>query len=146
MARHPRRDTLPELALRHRLHARGLRYRVDERPIAALRRRADVVFRGPRLAVFVDGCYWHGCPSHCRPSGKNVEWWVRKIEGNRVRDRETDSILSGAGWTVLRVWAHEDPEVAAVRVELAVVNAKRPRRGKATGGDVRPEGSGDNRQ
>ncbi len=115
------RNTEPELALRKHLWARGLRYRVDARPLPQLRRRADVVFVGPRVAVFVDGCYWHGCPDHHRPSRKNAEFWEAKIAGNRERDAETDARLVEAGWTVLRIWEHEDPAAAAIRVEDAVL-------------------------
>ncbi len=117
MARHPRRDTLPELAVRRVLHRRGLRYRVDARPDGAGRRRADVVFTRAHVAVFIDGCYWHGCPLHCRLSGPNLDWWSNKIEKNRLRDRETDATLIAAGWIVVRAWAHDDPEHVADLVE-----------------------------
>lgn len=117
MARHPRRDTLPELAIRRLLHRRGFRYRVDVRPDPTTRRRADIVFSRARVAVFLDGCYWHGCPVHCRPSGRNLDWWRDKIEGNRRRDAETDFILRAAGWTVVRVWAHDDPIAVVSDIE-----------------------------
>jgi DNA mismatch endonuclease (patch repair protein) len=120
MARHPRRDTLPELAVRRALHRRGLRYRVDVRPDPAIRRRADVVFMRARVAVFIDGCYWHGCPTHCRPSGRNVDWWRGKIDSNRRRDAGTDAMLAETGWTVIRAWAHDDPESVADSVERVV--------------------------
>ncbi|MDN2495880.1 very short patch repair endonuclease [Nocardia nova] len=119
-----RRDTRPELALRECLWARGLRYRVDARPVPQLRRRADIVFVGPRVAVFVDGCYWHGCPEHHRPARKNAKFWESKIAGNRARDAETDDRLSEAGWAVIRIWEHEDPAVAATRVEDAVLQRR----------------------
>lgn len=114
------KDTAPELALRKLLYQRGLRYRVDRRPIPAIRRRADLVFPGIHLAVFVDGCYWHGCPEHYRPASKNADFWRNKIEGNRTRDRETTETLSAAGWSVIRVWEHEPPEAAAETVAAAV--------------------------
>nr|WP_276113845.1 very short patch repair endonuclease [Desertimonas flava] len=120
MSRVPRRDTLPELAVRRRLHNRGLRYRVDTRPEPSIRRRADVVFRRERVAVFVDGCYWHGCPEHCRLSGANLAWWKSKIAANQARDHDTDARLEAAGWIVIRAWAHEAPEAVATRVEAAV--------------------------
>ncbi|MFI0908939.1 very short patch repair endonuclease [Streptomyces abikoensis] len=107
------KDTGPELALRKLLYRRGLRYRVDARPISEIRRRADVVFPGARVAVFVDGCFWHGCPEHYRPSTRNAEFWRDKIEGNRIRDIETTKTLRSAGWAVIRVWEHEAPESAA---------------------------------
>ncbi|WP_435590827.1 very short patch repair endonuclease [Nocardia sp. bgisy118] len=112
-----RRDTAPELALRRRLYSRGLRYRVDVRPLAQLGRTADIVFAADRVAVFVDGCFWHGCPLHHRPATKNSAFWVQKIQSNQSRDRDTSSKLIDAGWTVIRVWEHEDPTDAAARIE-----------------------------
>ncbi len=117
MARTGQRDTAAELRLRAELHRRGLRYRVDVAPIMGLRRRADVVFTRQRLAVFVDGCFWHGCPEHATWPKHNAAWWREKLERNRQRDRETDRQLRAAGWRVVRVWEHEDPVVAADRVQ-----------------------------
>jgi DNA mismatch endonuclease (patch repair protein) len=114
------RDTGPERRLRSILHGAGLRYRVNVRPIPSLRRTADVVFPSNRIAVFVDGCYWHGCAEHYRPARLNDTFWSTKIEGNRQRDRETDQLLSAAGWSVIRVWEHEDPAEAASRVIRAI--------------------------
>ncbi|WP_079154282.1 DNA mismatch endonuclease Vsr [Streptomyces subrutilus] len=119
------RDTRPELRLRSLLHRSGLRYRVSVRPLPDLRRTADLVFTKAHVAVFVDGCYWHGCPDHYRPSTKNADFWQRKIEGNRSRDAETDRRLTEAGWSVVRVWEHEDPAEAARRV-LSVVRPSHP--------------------
>jgi len=113
------RDTAPELALRRLLHARGLRYRVDVAPLPGLRRRADVVFTRARLAVFVDGCFWHRCPLHGTSPRSNAGWWRDKLDRNVQRDRDTDRALSEAGWQVLRVWEHEQPETAAERVHAA---------------------------
>ena len=118
------RDTKPEMAVRRACHALGLRYRVDARPLAGTRRKADLVFPTERVAVFVDGCYWHGCPEHYVPSKSNVDYWVGKIDGNRRRDAETDAALREAGWLPLRIWQHEDPNAAAVRV-AATVRARR---------------------
>jgi DNA mismatch endonuclease (patch repair protein) len=117
------RDSQPELALRSRLHRLGLRYRVAVRPEPAVRRTADVVFTRARVAVFLDGCFWHGCPEHYRPSHRNEDFWREKIARNRDRDAETDSLLQQAGWAVVRVWEHEDAAAAASRV-AAVVRAR----------------------
>ena len=117
------RDTGPELQLRRLLHSRGHRYRVDEQVIEGLRRRADLVFRGPRVAVFVDGCFWHRCPEHGNLPRANADWWRDKLETNVERDRDTDRQLLAAGWTVVRIWEHEiraDVESAAERVEAAL--------------------------
>ena len=111
------RDTKPELALRAILHARGLRYRVDDRPLREMRNRADVVFTRARVAVFVDGCYWHGRPDHYWPSKTNVGDWTPKIEANQERDRRFNAALQAAGWTVLRAWEHDDPREVADQVE-----------------------------
>lgn len=115
-----RRDTLPERRLRTVLHRRGLRYFVDRPPLAGMRRRADVVFPRARVAVFVDGCFWHGCPTHGTQPRANAEWWRDKLEGNKRRDRDTDRRLLEAGWRVVRVWEHEPPEQAAKRVISAL--------------------------
>lgn len=114
------RDTKPELAVRRAVHYRGMRYRVATRPLRAIRRTADLVFSRARVAVFVDGCFWHGCPSHFVPPKTNPEYWHEKIQGNVARDRNTDRLLAEAGWTVVRVWEHQDPEVAADAVEAAI--------------------------
>jgi DNA mismatch endonuclease (patch repair protein) len=110
-----RRDTPGEVALRKLLHRHGLRYRIDY-PIPGTRRRADIVFVSARAAVFVDGCFWHGCPTHGTWPKKNSAWWREKIEANRSRDRDTDRKLRVAGWKVLRFWEHVDPATAAAQV------------------------------
>ncbi|WP_432161504.1 very short patch repair endonuclease [Streptomyces sp. NRRL F-5630] len=114
------KNTKPELLLRSLLYRRGMRYRVDFRPIADVRRRADLVFSGDRIAVFVDGCFWHGCPDHYRPAMKNADFWREKINSNKARDAETNETLAAAGWTVIRVWEHDDPDRAAAQIENAV--------------------------
>ena len=114
------RDTGPELAVRRLLHARGLRFRVAYRPLAGLQRTADIVFTRRRVAVFIDGCYWHGCPDHYRAPRVNTDYWGPKIARNRVRDAETNVRLSAAGWTVLRYWEHEEPSRVAEEVEAVV--------------------------
>lgn len=119
-ARTGRRDTKPEVALRRTLHARGLRFRVDRLVLRGLRRRADLVFGPARVAVFVDGCFWHGCPTHGTWPKNNADFWREKIETNRLRDRDTDRRLIEAGWKVVRVWEHEDVSEVADRLERIV--------------------------
>lgn len=121
------RDTKPELALRSRLHALGLRYRVSARPVPDVRRTADIVFTRAKVAVFVDGCYWHGCPDHLRPARQNSEFWTGKIEANRQRDADVNQMLTQDGWQVVRIWEHEDPSEAARRIE-SMVRLRLPRR------------------
>ena len=116
MTRQSRRDTKPEVLLRKALTAKGLRYRVDYQPVEEVRSKADIVFPRLRLAIFVHGCFWHGCPEHARPTKSNTKWWADKIEANRQRDEETAEKLESAGWQVERVWEHEDPEEAADRI------------------------------
>lgn len=117
MSEQKRAGTTPELALRRALFARGWRYRVGHKVPGMPRRTIDIAFPGRRVAVFVDGCFWHGCPEHCIPPKNNAEWWARKLEGNRARDRQTDEVLTSAGWTVVRVWEHEDVLLALARIE-----------------------------
>ena len=114
------RDTGPELAVRSAVHSRGLRYRVNTRPLPELRRTADLVFSRPRVAVFVDGCWWHGCEEHYSAPRANADYWHRKVESNRRRDADTNSRLQEAGWIVLRFWEHDDPEQVATQVEEVV--------------------------
>lgn len=115
------RDTRPERTLRSAVHALGLRYRVAARPLPDVRRTADLVFPRAKVAVFLDGCFWHGCPDHHRKAtGATAEFWTAKIDGNKRRDADTDQRLRDAGWEVIRVWEHEDPEQAASRVALSV--------------------------
>lgn len=120
MARYPRRDTTPEIALRRELHRRGLRYRIDAPLPGIPRRRADILFTRAKVAVFVDGCFWHGCPHHGTQPKNNASWWQVKLEGNKARDADTNARLEANGWTVLRFWEHEDPLDAATDVEAAV--------------------------
>lgn len=130
MRRTGRRDTQPELKLRRAMHRRGLRFLVDATPDGTnRRRRADVLLRGARIAVFVDGCFWHSCPEHLHLPKKNRQWWRRKLEGVVRRDRDTDAELAGAGWFVVRVWEHEDPELAAERIARLVAHRRRQCRG-----------------
>ena len=124
MSTFPRRDTAPELELRRELWRRGLRYRVDRPLDGKRRRRADLTFVGPRVVVFVDGCFWHGCPEHGTAPTANAEWWSEKLARNVARDADTDEYLTSQGWTVLRFWEHEDVLAAADQVER-VVRARR---------------------
>ncbi|WP_282097588.1 very short patch repair endonuclease [Saccharomonospora xinjiangensis] len=114
------RDTKPELALRSAVYALGLRYRVSARPLLNLRRTADLVFTKARVAVFLDGCFWHGCPEHHTVAATNARFWADKVASNIARDRDTDRRLEETGWLVIRVWEHEDPHRAALRIEKAV--------------------------
>lgn len=114
------RNTSPEMRIRRVLHAQSLRYRVHVRPEPGLGCRADLVFRRAKVAVFIDGCYWHACPIHGRTPTTNAEYWSAKIARNVARDRRNDAVLSGHGWTVVRVWEHEDVDAAAERIKQAV--------------------------
>ncbi len=111
--RQGRRDTAHELAVRRRLHARGVRYRVDVRPCRETRARGDLVWKGRRLVVFLDGCFWHGCPTCGHLPRANRDWWTAKLAANVARDRRADAVLTGLGWRVLRFWEHEDPTEVA---------------------------------
>jgi DNA mismatch endonuclease (patch repair protein) len=114
-----RRDTLPELAVRRLLHADGLRYRVDFAPFDR-RRRADIVFTRKRVAVFIDGCFWHGCPVHSAQPKANTDYWGPKLDRNVERDRETTASLEARGWTVLRFWEHDPPDRVAAAIEAVI--------------------------
>lgn len=118
------RDTGPELAVRRIVHGFGLRYRVDARPIAALNRRADLVFSRAKVAVFIDGCFWHGCPDHHTVAKANATYWAEKVATNRQRDLDTSERLREAGWLVLRFWEHQPP----AEVAEAIIRAVRERR------------------
>ncbi|MDL9981195.1 very short patch repair endonuclease [Microbacterium sp. ASV49] len=111
-----RRDTSFELAVRCELHRRGFRYRVDFAPLATVRSRADIVFRGARVAVYLDGCFWHGCPVHATSPKSNASYWLPKLERNRERDSQINGALRAEGWMVLRFWEHEPPGDIAQRI------------------------------
>lgn len=110
------RDTAPEKALRSALFRKGLRFRVDAKPIKEFNRKSDIIFRSAKVAVFVDGCFWHGCPIHGTQAKANAEFWRNKIKQNRLRDLDTSEKLKKAGWKVVRVWEHENPEKVAEKV------------------------------
>lgn len=130
MTSNRRRDTRPELAIRRLLHARGYRYRVDFAPWSNKRRRADIVFTRRRLAVFVDGCFWHGCPEHGTIPASHVEYWEPKLARNVERDAETTAMAEAEGWRVLRIWEHVPPQDA---VHL-IIRALEGGTGEAEGG------------
>ncbi|MFC6448862.1 DNA mismatch endonuclease Vsr [Cellulomonas gelida] len=112
-----RRDTKPEMLLRRELHRRGRRFRVVLRVSSSRRRTIDIAFTRSRLAVFVDGCFWHGCPHHGTLPATNGEWWAAKLKANRDRDADTNRLLKEAAWTVLRIWEHVPADQAADLVE-----------------------------
>lgn len=120
MQKQRERDTTPELEVRRALHGLGLRYRLHQRLIAGSRREVDIVFRSARIAVFIDGCFWHGCPEHGTSPRNNAGFWRVKLETNLTRDRDTTSRLEQAGWLVLRFWEHTPPQQVAAEVARAV--------------------------
>lgn len=124
MARVRQKDTDAEIALRRELFRCGLRYRVEYVVLAKPRRVADIAFPSLKIAVFVDGCFWHGCPIHATWPKRNAELWKQKIEANRVRDADTNERLREAGWTALRIWRHESAVEAATAVAQEVAKAK----------------------
>ncbi|MEV8240347.1 very short patch repair endonuclease [Microbacterium testaceum] len=124
------RDTGPELALRNALHGAGYRYRVDFPPGPDRRRRADIVFPRLRIAIFIDGCFWHSCPTHGTLPKTNADYWVPKLERNRLRDFETTRALEAEGWEVIRIWEHESITAASARV-MDAVDESRKRLGEA---------------
>ncbi len=122
-----RRDTKPEVALRSALHAAGLRFRKDYRlDFGGVRFRPDVVFTRAKVAVFVDGCFWHSCPTHGTQPTRNADYWLPKLERNVERDREQDAALASHGWRVVRVWEHESVGEAVERVLAAVAAGSSP--------------------
>ncbi|MFA4964371.1 MAG: very short patch repair endonuclease [Thermoleophilia bacterium] len=111
----------PEVSLRRELHRRGLRYRKNPSVRTGVGLvRPDLVFLGPKVAVFVDGCFWHSCPTHGTTPGMNRDYWEPKLRRNRERDRRVTEALIAEGWTVVRVWEHEPLALAASAVETAV--------------------------
>ncbi|MER5614297.1 very short patch repair endonuclease [Streptomyces sp. NPDC002215] len=135
MSRQASRDTKPEVAVRKLLHASGYRYRVNERVPGMSRRTIDIAFTRAKVAVLIDGCFWHGCPVHATQPKSNAEWWRAKLERNMARDRETSEHLVGEGWTVLRFWEHEAPGGVAEQVAEAVDRARAASRTRRGGGN-----------
>lgn len=114
------RDTGIEVELRKSLFRAGLRYRIHSQIVPGTRRSVDLVFLGPRVAVFLDGCFWHSCPEHGTVPAANHDWWKEKLDGNRERDRDTDDRLTSSGWLVVRIWEHDDLAAAATEIEKVV--------------------------
>ena len=124
MSNTKRRDTKPELELRSALHHMGFRFRVDV-AIDGSRRRSDIVFASDRVVVYVDGCFWHGCPEHGTIPKQNRQWWIDKLAANRARDADTDAKLTADDWTVLRFWEHDNPMAAATAVRDVLAARRR---------------------
>jgi DNA mismatch endonuclease, patch repair protein len=116
-----RANTAPELALRRALTDAGLRYRLHRRDLPG---RPDICFGPARVAVFVDGCFWHGCPEHCVMPKANRQFWADKLAANRVRDRAKDDALTGMGWLPVHVWEHEHPPTASSRIAQLVADRR----------------------
>ncbi|MDN6478193.1 MAG: very short patch repair endonuclease [Corynebacterium variabile] len=114
MSRMPNRDTRPELTLRRELHRRGLRFRVNYREIPGT---PDIALTRARIAVFVDGCFWHRCPIHCRIPRNNRDWWRTKLDRNVARDRQKDDALTAMGWIPVHYWEHDDVDEVADEIE-----------------------------
>lgn len=128
MQQQRRRDTSLELALRRALHAQGYRFRVDHRLEPGLRVRGDLVFTRKRVVVFVDGCFWHGCPEHATAPKNNAEWWREKLAANVARDTRNRALLRDMGWMVVQVWEHVDLQTAVHLVRTALESAQTARK------------------
>jgi len=122
-------DTGPETRLRSLIHRAGLRYAIDVRPELDINRRADLVFRSAKVAIFVNGCFWHGCPKHYVLPKTNKQSWSEKVKRNRQRDEETKKLLRQRGWKVLNLWEHEDFDRPAARIVQEVRLRRRLRGG-----------------
>lgn len=129
MAATGQRDTPAEMEIRKRLFARGLRYRVHYPVLAGSRRRGDIVFPRLGVVIFVDGCFWHGCPLHGTWPKVNADFWREKIEANRARDADTNRRLQENGWLVMRVWEHELPDEVVERIIRSLEERGRSPRG-----------------
>lgn len=121
----PQKHTAAEMVVRRQLHSMGLRYRVDYLVLQKPRRVADIVFPVLKIAVFIDGCFWHGCSEHGTWPKRNANFWKEKILANRSRDLDTNSRLNDLGWKVIRIWEHEDPTTAAEKIAKIVFSTKK---------------------
>ena len=121
-------DTKPEAEVRRLLHRQGLRFFKHRQVVPGFRCRPDLVFPTERVAVFIDGCFWHSCPEHGHQPKANSEYWNPKLERNRIRDRRNDSVLHQHGWLVLRAWEHEPSAAVAARVTQSVMRRRKPGR------------------
>ncbi|MEV6751881.1 very short patch repair endonuclease [Streptomyces sp. NPDC051214] len=135
MSRQARRDTAPEVAVRRLLHASGHRYRLNERVPNMPRRTIDIAFTRAKVAVFLDGCFWHGCPEHSTQPKANADWWRQKLDRNIARDLETSEHLAESGWIVLRFWEHEAPDRVAEQVAATVERRRHPERSRSNEGE-----------
>jgi DNA mismatch endonuclease, patch repair protein len=117
------RDNPQEKALRSALFREGIRFRAHYRIAGVKRRSIDVALIGPRVAVFLDGCFWHGCPKHGTWPTRNATFWREKIEANRRRDRQTDALLRAAGWRVVRMWEHDNLKKSVARIRRTVAQS-----------------------
>ncbi|MFF4655072.1 very short patch repair endonuclease [Streptomyces sp. NPDC001381] len=144
MSRQGSRDTAPEVAVRRLLHASGLRYRVNVPVPGMPRRTIDIVFTKAKIAIFLDGCFWHGCPEHATHPKANAAWWRAKLDKNMARDIETTEHLAAAGWTVLRFWEHETPADVAHRITASLASAQPSRSETPPAADLTESGEPDN--
>jgi DNA mismatch endonuclease (patch repair protein) len=126
------RDNDSEKALRSALHRLGYRFRIHREIVPGTRRSVDIVFPTDRVAVFVDGCFWHACPEHGTLPKSNRDWWVQKLTDNAKRDRDTDKRLLDANWLVIRIWEHDDPGDAAARIANSVESRRSERRQRSS--------------
>ncbi|MDO9053432.1 MAG: very short patch repair endonuclease [Gallionella sp.] len=124
MAKVRQKGTGSELAFRRELYRNGLRYRINFCVMKKPRRVADIAFPRLKIAIFIDGCFWHGCPEHATWPKQNAEFWRNKIETNRARDIDTDVRLDALGWKVVRMWEHESPVAAAESISDLVAKTK----------------------
>ena len=127
MKKMPTRDLKPEVLIRQQLHRLGLRYRIHRKDLLG---KPDITFRPSKVAVFVDGCFWHNCPEHGTILKNNRAWWLEKFQRNQERDKRKDEQLKEMGWLPIHVWEHEDPDTAARNIKELV--KKRLRKGPKT--------------